>query len=83
MEAKLRGPHSFPLERLLHIFYALYAHHDAEEEEQEGGEERGEAAQQQQQMKQQVGRWWGHCGLLAWLPGGALCLPAVGKASKL
>ena len=31
VEAKLRGPHSFPLERLLHIFYALYAHHDADE----------------------------------------------------
>lgn len=38
MEAKLRGPHSFPLERLLHIFWAVFAHHDAEDEgEAEGG----------------------------------------------
>lgn len=36
VEAKLRGPHSFPLERLLHVFYALFGQHDAEDE-QEGG----------------------------------------------
>lgn len=39
VDAKLRGPHSFPLERLLHIFYAIYAHSDAEDEEEEGDEE--------------------------------------------
>ncbi len=41
MEAKLRGPHSFPLERLLHIFYAIYADHDGEDDddEEEGGQE--------------------------------------------
>lgn len=27
-EALLKGPHAFPLERLLHIFYALYAAHE-------------------------------------------------------
>ena len=55
VEAKLRGPHSFPLERLLHIFYAIYANHDAEEEEAE--EEEGGEAAQRRQMKQQVGGW--------------------------
>ena len=41
VEAKLRGPHSFPLERLLHIFYAIYADHDGEDDddEEEGGQE--------------------------------------------
>ena len=43
VEAVLRGPHSFPLERLLHIFYCIYAHHgmaDGEyEEESEAREE--------------------------------------------
>ena len=46
LEAKLRGPHSFPLERLLHIFYVIFAHHDAEEEkaqEEEEPEEGGSA----------------------------------------
>ena len=38
VEARLRGPHSFPLERLLHVFYVLYVHHDGEEgEEGEAG----------------------------------------------
>lgn len=32
LEAKLRGPHTFPLERLLHIFFAIYP----QEEEEEG-----------------------------------------------
>lgn len=37
LEAGLRGPHAFPLERLLHIFYCIYAQRDAEEEEGAGG----------------------------------------------
>ncbi|EFN58433.1 hypothetical protein CHLNCDRAFT_50195 [Chlorella variabilis] len=51
VEAKLRGPHTFPLERLLHIFYVLYAHHDAEDEE-EGAEGRLEVPQSQRVMQQ-------------------------------
>lgn len=27
-EALLKGPHAFPLERMLHIFYALYSAHE-------------------------------------------------------
>lgn len=32
VEARLRGPHTFPLERLLHIFWAIFAHHEGDEE---------------------------------------------------
>jgi hypothetical protein len=39
VEAKLRGPHPFPLERLLHVFYALYAAHNAGEEDQGSGDQ--------------------------------------------
>lgn len=35
-EAALRGPHSFPLERLLQIFYCLYDQHGPHEERNEG-----------------------------------------------
>jgi origin recognition complex subunit 5 len=38
-EAGLRGPHAFPMERLLHFFYAMYA-----AAEGEGGEGEGERA---------------------------------------
>lgn len=44
LEARLRGPHSFPLERLLHIFWAVFAHHDAEDE--------GERQEAQRVMRQ-------------------------------
>lgn len=33
VEAKLRGPHSFPLERLFIVFYALYSAHNADDED--------------------------------------------------
>lgn len=39
LEARLRGPHSFPLERLLHIFYVLYPQHAADGEGGAGGED--------------------------------------------
>ena len=32
LEAELRGPHSFPLERLLHIFYNIYNENDEDSE---------------------------------------------------
>ena len=35
VEAKLRGPHAFPLERLLQIFFAIYADHDADDEDED------------------------------------------------
>ncbi len=43
LEARLRGPHSFPLERLLHIFYALYQQQGEDEEEEEKGHGQGGA----------------------------------------
>lgn len=39
VEAKLRGPHAFPLERLLQIFFAIYADHDADDEDEGDPEE--------------------------------------------
>ena len=42
LEARLRGPHSFTLERLLHIFYALYQQQDEDEGPGEDGEEERE-----------------------------------------
>ena len=36
IEATLRGPHAFPLERLLHIFYCLYEQHGLHEDETQG-----------------------------------------------
>ncbi|KAL4457995.1 hypothetical protein ABPG75_012860 [Micractinium tetrahymenae] len=53
VEAKLRGPHSFPLERLLHIFWAIFAHHDAEDEE-EGREGEGDERREAQRVMQQA-----------------------------
>lgn len=52
-EAVLRGPHSFPLERLLHIFYCMYGHHgmgddDYEEESEEREESRKRMAREVQ-----------------------------------
>ncbi|KAL4853474.1 putative DNA helicase MCM9 [Chlorella vulgaris] len=63
VEAKLRGPHSFPLERLLHVFYALFGQHDAEDEQEggsqsqrqgrgDGGGGRGAAELEQRDMQQ-------------------------------
>ena len=59
-EARLRGPHTFSLERLLHIFYVLCQREGAEEEEE--GEE-GEAAEGRANKKvsKSVGVWSGSC----------------------
>ncbi|PRW18369.1 origin recognition complex subunit 5-like [Chlorella sorokiniana] len=56
VEAKLRGPHAFPLERLLQIFHAIYADHDADDEEEEGGQDLEEThrVMQQAEVLQQV-----------------------------
>jgi hypothetical protein len=46
VEAGMRGPHAFPLERLLHIFYCVYAQREDEEAEEYNGDagEGGQAA---------------------------------------
>jgi len=41
VEASLKGPHSFPLERILHIFYCIYEQHGPEEDEGNPGEDSG------------------------------------------
>ena len=75
LEAKLRGPHAFALERLLHIFYVIFAQHDAEEEgEGEGGGGGGGAALEHQRQSRREVRggeqrlWWG-AGWLGWRAG--------------
>ena len=71
MEAKLRGPHSFPLERLLHIFFAIYADHDADDED-EGGQYAEEV-----RMPGAAGNWpGGFCGA-AWINGQKAVAPCV------
>jgi origin recognition complex subunit 5 len=44
LEAQLRGPHSFYLERLLHIFFCMYAQRDEDEERVVEHQENGGSA---------------------------------------
>lgn len=71
VEAKLRGPHAFALERLLHIFYVIFAQHDAEEEEEEeGGAAAATALQRHRESRREVRAGVGAgAGCLGWAHG--------------
>lgn len=54
LEATLKGPHSFPLERLLHIFYCIYEQHGPENDGDEGQSGHGGAATRHEVQRAEV-----------------------------